>query len=311
MSLLLDALKKSEAQRRRGQLPDMQTAAQDSAGSANRSRGGWRRLLVGLTIALLIALPVIAVLLAGGWLFGDRNVADRPLLTTGPEAVGEDVQRDSAAAEVADPVADPVAQNEPEPLPSRPAAEAEPVATIEPGPAIARSEAVAGRPAPGPPGEGSGPPPDEPDAGIESAPRTVPKSDAPERIAAVAGRATATAKDPALAAAADPVPVVGKAVEPTAQPAAGPAAGEDAAEPAAPPLQNFIRPWELPQNLRADFPELTMTVHYFAADPARRFVLINAERRVEGDPVADGVRLVEIVENGAVVEFRGYRILLR
>lgn len=84
-------------------------------------------------------------------------------------------------------------------------------------------------------------------------------------------------------------------------------------EPAAPPAgpaDNFIRPWELPQAQRAEFPELRLTVHFYAERAADRFVLINGERYREGQRVGPGTTLAEIRQRGAVVEFGSYRVLI-
>jgi general secretion pathway protein B len=71
-----------------------------------------------------------------------------------------------------------------------------------------------------------------------------------------------------------------------------------------------IRPWELPEAQRAAFPELDVTVHFFAAEPDDRFVLVNGERYREGDAIEAGVRVERILRRGVVVEFRNYRILI-
>ena len=76
------------------------------------------------------------------------------------------------------------------------------------------------------------------------------------------------------------------------------------------PTENFIRPWELPQAERAEFPELVLTVHFYAERAADRFVLINGERYQEGQRVGPGAKLVEVRQHGAVVEFGSYRVLI-
>jgi len=75
-------------------------------------------------------------------------------------------------------------------------------------------------------------------------------------------------------------------------------------------LDGVIRPWELPQELRAEFPNIRLTVHFYATNPADRFVLIEGERRGEGDSLGGGARVEEIRKRGLIVEFRRYRILI-
>lgn len=62
--------------------------------------------------------------------------------------------------------------------------------------------------------------------------------------------------------------------------------------------------------LQARLGALHMDVHGWAEDPAQRFVLINLKRRVVGDALDGGARLVEIVPDGVVVELDGQRVLL-
>ena len=66
---------------------------------------------------------------------------------------------------------------------------------------------------------------------------------------------------------------------------------------------------EMPPAYRTDFPALTVEVHVWDSDPARRFVLINGKRYTEGATLAQGPRLAEIAQDGLVLEFRGSRVL--
>ena len=56
---------------------------------------------------------------------------------------------------------------------------------------------------------------------------------------------------------------------------------------------------------------LTMELHYYADAPERRFAFIGGRRVGEGDALSAGVRVVEVVRNGVVLEYRGGRYLLR
>lgn len=92
-----------------------------------------------------------------------------------------------------------------------------------------------------------------------------------------------------------------------------PEAGPPAAKPASTPgVGTSISPdlplyYELPYNVRKDLPALTISVHVYSATPAQRFVIIDGERKVEGDTVHDGLTLREIRPNGIVLEFHGHR----
>ena len=64
---------------------------------------------------------------------------------------------------------------------------------------------------------------------------------------------------------------------------------------------------EMPPDYRADFPALTLEVHVFEAN--RRFVMINGRRYKEGERIAEGPQILEIVRDGVVFEYRGEKVL--
>ncbi len=104
-----------------------------------------------------------------------------------------------------------------------------------------------------------------------------------------------------------------RATEPTAEtePSA-PATIPDRGQPWRPSdsVGEYVRAWELPLSIRRNMPELKLTIHVYSADEAQRFVLVNGERFVVGDQLAQGAQLVDIRREGAVVDFRDYRFLL-
>ena len=57
-------------------------------------------------------------------------------------------------------------------------------------------------------------------------------------------------------------------------------------------------------------PELSMDLHIFAADRAKRAVFINGRRYTEGATIAEGPIVEEITSEGAVLRYRGHRFLL-
>lgn len=78
-------------------------------------------------------------------------------------------------------------------------------------------------------------------------------------------------------------------------------------EPEPAPRQRVPVLQELPEPVRTTVPALTLNAHFWSSDPARRFVLIGMQRYREGDTVRDGLRLVEIVPEGAEMDWRGTR----
>ena len=66
--------------------------------------------------------------------------------------------------------------------------------------------------------------------------------------------------------------------------------------------------WELPLATRSKLPEIKLSMHVFAADPSQRFAIINGERRAEGDDI-EGMKLIEIRTDGVVFEFDDVRFM--
>lgn len=69
--------------------------------------------------------------------------------------------------------------------------------------------------------------------------------------------------------------------------------------------------WQIPQGMREDLPELRITVLVYANDPEDRFVLINGQRVVEKEELIDGLVLDQIRRDGAVFKYRNYRFLVK
>ncbi len=85
--------------------------------------------------------------------------------------------------------------------------------------------------------------------------------------------------------------------------------GEDTG-PWRPGAAEYVRAWELPLSVRRNLPDLKLNIHVYSAEHENRFVLVNGERFVTGDQITDGVQLVDIRREGAVVDYRDYRFLL-
>lgn len=88
---------------------------------------------------------------------------------------------------------------------------------------------------------------------------------------------------------------------------------EAPAEPAPPPpaSRSAVRPLkDMPPSFRSEFPALSVQVHVYDPNPLRRFVLVNGKKYRETDSLIEGPQVVEIVEDGIVLEQRGTRVLL-
>ncbi|HEY0232655.1 MAG TPA: general secretion pathway protein GspB [Dokdonella sp.] len=298
MSLILEALKKSEQQRRLGEAPTLGSPVQ-----AIRRR---RSLLPLFGALALIALGV------GWWL--SRSPAVAPAPTEAPQV---------AAAKPATPPADgrgttPAAGKKPAPHFTTPAAPGAAVAAAggphtaaaaKPGDPAAQNALRNDRTAAAVPAPAAAP----------ARPLAAPNETAPAaaKPAVASTNAPATAGVPQAPATPAPAPGAAAPAPNTAAPAASVAAAPSTANAAPPPhaaAPAAAQPalpsvWELPYATRKDIPELAITMHVYAGDPGQRFVVIKGERHVEGDDLGDGLTLKEIRADGMVLDYKGQRFV--
>ena len=96
-------------------------------------------------------------------------------------------------------------------------------------------------------------------------------------------------------------------------PAPQPAPQQQAAPAGIPPVLTQPAPLrkfrEMPPDYRADFPPLRVEIHVYEKQVQRRFVMVNGRKYREGERMAEGPALIEIVPEGMVLEFRGEKVL--
>ena len=76
---------------------------------------------------------------------------------------------------------------------------------------------------------------------------------------------------------------------------------------------SFRLPHELPLAMRLALPELALNMHVYHSDPSRRFVLLNMQRLEEGETIEQdekSLKVHRIEPNGVVLEFKGQHFLL-
>lgn len=327
MSLILEALKKSEDKRRLGAAPDLATPF-----SAPR-----RRSWVWPIAALLVVAGVVA------W-------ALRP--ATPPKAPAETATAPKKAAPVANAAPTPgqktgtplhsvtgnndVTQTAPPPNLHKP----------EPQPSASTGKFAFGQPTPGAPatpvvedqramreqarerrraeqGKRSGilnnsPPPAAvanaktlppktpavvpPPMPVKSASSAAPAAEQSASVAPPAPRVSSTAPAKATAPAADATPT--RAPKSAATVGLTPPPAAKPATPAASSAQPYS---ELPFSVRKSLPELKVSMHVYSADPSHRFVVLNDARLTEGEKTTDEIFVREIRPDGIVLEFQSQR----
>ncbi|HVF34535.1 MAG TPA: general secretion pathway protein GspB [Candidatus Saccharimonadia bacterium] len=327
MSLIYEALRKSEQQRRLGETPTLTTPPSWTP----RRRRPYR--------AAVFAAIVVA-LAGGAWWLGRASLRDGadgrqaavapvpvsrvPTATAPPEPVSVPQPPASASAAPAAPAAvDAVPPPEPvaAAMPPPPADAAAPPAIspelqrkLDAGEIFANSpEQLATR---APTSEQAYVPPDaalpEPLPDLENAPvAAVPDPSLPPPPAPVPAdpNAIATvvvpprAPAPAPEPAASPPPVTTLAEDAAAGAAAAPVAPRDGATPVP-----YV--FELPLATRRELPPLKLNMHVYSDDAAHRFVIVDGTRAAEGGNVSTDLDVVEIRNDGVVLAFRGTRFLL-
>ncbi|HEV7491460.1 MAG TPA: general secretion pathway protein GspB [Rhodanobacteraceae bacterium] len=293
MSLILEALKKSEQQRRLGETPTLASPV-----VATRRRRSFLPVL---------AILVIAASATAWWLL-------RPTHAPSPSA--------QPPSPVAAPGTKPAAAANPAPSSPVAAQGQKPVVAANPAPPAPamvtdrRTQDRAKLAAEGARRNGLRTEEEKRLAGIGTNARATPPPAAPATAKGAAPAVPTTpappvAQKPADSAAAPasppaPAPVEGHAVA-VAPPASGatdvaaPTPKTDKTADAVPSI------WDLPFATRKDLPAIDLSMHVYSADPKQRFVVIKGERRVEGDEVGSDLILREIRQDGLVLDYKGQR----
>ena len=260
MSLILDALKRAERERKAQASPMLADLAHSSPAPVRRRwRQHWRMGGVAL-LALIMGVLLWTALrnvprrapeaVSGADLPTPRApaLAPVPSVIPGTEAVAslDDLADDSMVAEDA----------ESEPQPAPPAAAA-------PAPSLPQQSVAQ---------------PESPAPVAEPAPQAQP----------VPADGTSSAAPP----------------EPVTEPAPSTQVPPVLTRPAA--LRKLR---EMPPDYRADFPALSVEVHVYEREIAKRLVMINGRRYREGERLAEGPVVMEIVREGIVFEHRGEKVL--
>ena len=141
-----------------------------------------------------------------------------------------------------------------------------------------------------------------------AAPDTRPMPAAATPVVTTAAPAT-RATEVGTATRAVATPPAARTPESSKTPAPGTAtvaAGEAAAASAAMPASRPSARTRDDLLARGDaVPEAALSLHVYDPDPAVRFILLNGQRLREGDMTGDGLRVLDIVPDGVVLDHRG------
>jgi general secretion pathway protein B len=299
VSFILDALRKSEARRKAGEVPSIDS--ETSHGASRRPR----RRRFGLVVVLV---PLCAVLLAAGiYLAGPEWLSQRSAQVDSPDpapevAVLPEIGEEERTAEGLDERA--LTQVEPIEDVAESADDDEEIRTEdEPAPPVDRRRAVQ-------PATGQAITREAPERERVVTDHDEAMAEIERRVAETRRRVDEAAETPRERRTRE-APVADRE-RATERPAVAdiPAEEGDAVEDWRPQAAEYVRAWELPLSVRRSMPDLKLSIHVFTPEEDRRFVLINGERYVPGDQLSGGARLVDIRREGAIVDYREHRFLL-
>ena len=286
MSLILEALRKSEAERRRAQAPDLFAPAQVAVAPARRLPPAW--MLAAAALALLVLAWLASRAFWPGSPARELSVATAVNDTPIDRAPVGDTPVETAAVDRISVDRTPVGR--------QPAASAPDVATMPTrAAATGRGDAIS-----------VATPPTAP-----ASPRRLPAPNPVDARNAVATTSPIIEPTPANADSAaianDPpevMPAAPVATRTTPPPVAD-ASGTPGLDAAAPPM----RLSELPTDARRQLPPLKLTMHMWNEAPDRRFVILDGRRIAEGDRVG-AARVAEIHRDGVILDWNGQRLEL-
>ena len=292
MSILLDALRKSERQHRKGSLPDIHAeeplVEPSGAGSGRR----W--------VAMVLLAVVVLVLSMYGW----RAWQAHQVPTAAPEFTDE-----PAVSAPSRPAGTPVAPEEESAAGRSGARNAEaPAATAaepeNPGPRLSSQ--------PRSPVETL-----SSDQPLQSAPRTAP----PPRSQSSSQAPSAANADVATTAAADTaatqktaaqkrreaqLAALQKAVETTGVPEEERMPPGRSARPTRGPEDDAISFWQLPEMARNSLPELRINVMVYDEEPSKRFIIMGGKRYGEGAEINSNLQLEAVQRDRALFRYGAY-----
>jgi general secretion pathway protein B len=323
MSYILEALKKAERERHRGEPPGV-TSIQRPGGEPRRWR--WR---AWVAVALFVNAGLLAALLR----WPGRDAAEQPAAKASPGmASGQTIPRSAATQPVSRPRPAPPAASTAAspPLPEGKPAEAArgvPAENKPQGvPAVNTSPALPERAAPAPDRKEPAGAVLDREARATRSPSPPQKASARTRLAAPKTPAPAVARTPATSGPSRPSaprssPKAGEtprqpsaAALPRPEPPRPPAPAASPAPPSAPPatapLLTVPTLDQLPAKLRESLPDIRLDALLYAERPAERMLFIDGRRYREGDTISGGPRIEQIRRDGAILSYQGERFML-
>ncbi len=297
MSYILDALRKSERERRAGQVPGLPSVVTETPVRQSR----WLYLLIGLLLSLNLGG------LALWWVQRGAEEQPKPAATAGgpvsaPVTTGVETPAASADRNLNPPIVNP----------------GQPVSTAAAAaPTLAPATAVA-PPAPSPAPQAPTGTPFSPPVAV--APSPAPAAAPPprqnlrgSRMSAIAEPALAPPRLPRSRALDEGFEEIDRELEREGENLAD--ARDVAADVEAPRARPGVQPGtpdyrELPPELQARIPPFRITMFAYSKNPAERFVIIDMKKYRTGDRLPGGILLLAIQAENLLLELDGQKFLV-
>lgn len=292
MSILLDALKKSEAQRRLGEAPTLDTPA-FSPETGGRGDRAWIPAAMSLPAAALILWFGLVQFRDTGEPSGPQSGASSVQADAGTEALGDS---NGHLADAGSPVATTPLKNYRESQAPAPPENARRSKRDKANPPDKPRELPLETFAGDTPGSAA----DRQPPGLESEGKSPPAADAYAELQAQVQRARP--------ATSETVSTEATAADATDSGSASSGSPRDGLEPY---VAEPISYWQLPQSVRDSLGDLRVSVLVYAENPQDRFLLVNGQRLREQESLDDGLLLLEIQRDRAIFSYRDYRFQLK
>lgn len=274
MSYILDALKKSEEERKRGNLPDL--SSQNLKIPKQRATNIWPAVGMGM---LAINMAVI------GWLF-----LREPKNDATENSVNHEVEQKPVVAAPVPPVTQPLQQSQPIQVPQMAQTMPQqvivvPAGAVAPGQVVTIPQTVSAQTMAGQP------------IVVYAAPQQAQIAQQQLQPQHQTGSQVLMPGDPApmqVTSAAQPQSVF---IAPGQGDISSP--NSDIDEKAVPDIN------QLPDTIKRGLPELSFSSHMYSSDPTFRKVIINGKQLRENQPLNVDIMLKRITDDGVVLDYQG------
>jgi len=284
MSYILDALKKSDNERQKGAVPDLQSQHTVYPGFGAKQKKKPKAVWIVLLSIIFVAASVTALFLVAPYMPFSLQIIQKDSATAADTITAEQrkkVHTSPSPSPQAPQAAVPEQQTPPQTTDNSMAAKPEQVQQPVQLPAKADQQQKA-----------------------DTANQPVPRAEAPQKATP---RQTVEISPPSQPKQQEqPTQLPEAKLEPvTRPPTEEPTSEETDDTPGSQDSLPYLA--ELPQDVRTSLPELSFAGHTYSAEPSNRMIIVNNQIKREGQWVEKGLLLEQITWDGVVLNYQGLR----